>query len=78
MFQSNTLFPHQSVKDIIEFSMRVRRVQASARRARLNEALDLTDLRGFEARKPAQLYGGQRQRVALAHLRCRPSALPDG
>ena len=55
VFQSYALFPHLSVKDIIEFGMRVRRVQAGERRARLNEALDLTDLQGFEARKPAQL-----------------------
>ncbi|WP_238372081.1 ABC transporter ATP-binding protein [Heliomarina baculiformis] len=66
VFQSYALFPHLSVKDNIEFGLRVRRVPAGERRARLNEALDLTDLRGFEARKPAQLSGGQRQRVALA------------
>ena len=66
VFQSYALFPHLNVADNICFGMQVRGVSAAERRARLQDALALTNLQGLEQRKPGQLSGGQRQRVALA------------
>ncbi|HEX6506922.1 MAG TPA: ABC transporter ATP-binding protein [Chloroflexota bacterium] len=66
VFQDYALFPHMSVADNIGYGLRVRRVKRDAVRRRVEEALKLVRLRGFERRRPSQLSGGQRQRVALA------------
>lgn len=66
VFQSYALFPHMSIFDNIAFPLRVRRVSRADVDARVEEALRLVRLAGFEARRPHQLSGGQQQRVALA------------
>jgi sn-glycerol 3-phosphate transport system ATP-binding protein len=66
VFQSYALFPHLSVADNVVFGLKVRRVPAAERREKLQRALEITGLLGYEARKPGELSGGQRQRVALA------------
>ncbi len=65
VFQSYALFPHLSVAENILFGLRVRRVNAAERAARLKRVADLLGLSALLARKPSQLSGGQRQRVAL-------------
>ena len=76
VFQSYALFPHLTVGENIEFGLEMQKVEASERKRRMLEALDLVSLSGLEARKPDQLSGGQRQRVALARaLVCRPKVL---
>jgi spermidine/putrescine transport system ATP-binding protein len=76
VFQSYALFPHLTVGDNIEFGLEMQKVEASERKRRMLEALDLVSLSGLETRKPDQLSGGQRQRVALARaLVCRPKVL---
>ncbi|MGK8233520.1 ABC transporter ATP-binding protein [Roseovarius sp. MS2] len=66
VFQSYALFPHLSVAENVVFGLKVRRVPAAERREKLQRALEITGLLGYEARKPGELSGGQRQRVALA------------
>ncbi|WP_269901739.1 ABC transporter ATP-binding protein [Paenalcaligenes faecalis] len=66
VFQSYALFPHLSVAQNIVFGLTVRKVNKHERDQRLAQALQLTNLVGFEDRKPGELSGGQRQRVALA------------
>jgi len=65
VFQSYALFPHLTVAENIVFGLRVRRVPAAERQARLGRVADLLGLRTLLARKPSQLSGGQQQRVAL-------------
>jgi sn-glycerol 3-phosphate transport system ATP-binding protein len=66
VFQSYALFPHLSVRDNIEFGLRVRKTDRATRERRCAEAAAMVDLTAFLDRKPNQLSGGQRQRVALA------------
>ncbi|MEZ8140804.1 ABC transporter ATP-binding protein [Enterovibrio sp. FF113] len=66
VFQSYALFPHLSVAENVMFGMKVRKVPKQERLEKLNNALDITGLLGYEDRKPGELSGGQRQRVALA------------
>jgi ABC-type Fe3+/spermidine/putrescine transport system ATPase subunit len=76
VFQSYALWPHLSVFEHVAFGLRERRVPRGERRARVEEALRLVSLQGFEHRRPSQLSGGQQQRVALARtLVLRPRAL---
>jgi sn-glycerol 3-phosphate transport system ATP-binding protein len=66
VFQSYALFPHLSVKENIQFGLKVRRVPAAEREERMNNAASIVGLTELLERKPANLSGGQRQRVALA------------
>jgi spermidine/putrescine transport system ATP-binding protein len=66
VFQSYALFPHLDVYENVAFGLRRKKVEKSAIRDRVIEALHLVDLPGFEKRKTSQLSGGQQQRVALA------------
>jgi len=65
VFQSYALFPHLNVSENIVFGLKVRKLEASERRRRLERAVELLGLQGLLHRKPAELSGGQRQRVAL-------------
>jgi putative spermidine/putrescine transport system ATP-binding protein len=66
VFQDYALFPHMTVRENIEYGLRVRKIAKPERRKRADEALEMVRLAGYGDRKPAQLSGGQRQRVALA------------
>jgi spermidine/putrescine ABC transporter ATP-binding subunit len=76
VFQSHALFPHMTVEENVSFGLRMRKTEPPQRVKRVNEALDLVRLPGFNARYPHQLSGGQQQRVALARaLVIQPSVL---
>ena len=66
VFQKYALFPHLNVYDNVAFGLRVQRVGEEEIATRVREMLEMTGLRGFEARKPTTLSGGQQQRVAIA------------
>ena len=66
VFQNLALFPHMSVAANLGFSLAVRRVARADANRRIQSALALVDLEGFDRRSVHQLSGGQRQRVALA------------
>jgi putative spermidine/putrescine transport system ATP-binding protein len=66
VFQDYALFPHMTVRQNVEYGLRIKKVPKAERRARAEEALELVRLPQVADRKPAQLSGGQRQRVALA------------
>lgn len=76
VFQSYALFPHLNVWDNVAFGLRMKRVRKPELTRRVEQAIGLVSLAGFEARKPGQLSGGQKQRVALARaLVCEPKVL---
>ena len=66
VFQDDQLFPHRDVAANVEFGLRMQRVGAADRRARVDEMLALVDLDGFGARSVTSLSGGEAKRVALA------------
>lgn len=66
VFQDHAVWPHMSVGRNIEHPLRLAKVPAAERRARVEAVLDTVGLPGFAGRRPASLSGGQRQRVALA------------
>ncbi len=66
MFQSFALFPHRTVLQNVEFSLKMQGMEASLRTHKAMEMIDLVDLTQFTQRRPQELSGGQQQRVALA------------
>jgi multiple sugar transport system ATP-binding protein len=63
VFQSYALYPHKTVRQNLEFGLRVRRVGGIAER--VQRAAEALGLEALLDRRPAELSGGQRQRVAL-------------
>jgi ABC-type sugar transport system ATPase subunit len=75
VFQHYALYPHKTVRQNLEFSLRMRGVAAAARRERVEDVARMLQLDELLDRRPAQLSGGQRQRVALGRALVRqPSA----
>lgn len=66
VFQSYALFPHLTVRENIVFGLKARRVDKIEQQKRLKNAVELVALERYLDKKPAQLSGGQCQRVALA------------
>ena len=66
VFQDYALFPHMTVGENVGYGLMVRKVPKGERERRVDEALAMVRLVGYQKRKPGQLSGGQRQRVALA------------
>ena len=76
VFQHFALFKHRTVRQNVAFGLELRRWKKEAIRRRVDELLDLVQLRGYGGRFPSQLSGGQRQRVALARaLAVQPQVL---
>jgi NitT/TauT family transport system ATP-binding protein len=66
MFQEAALFPWLTVAGNIELAQRLHGVKKAERRQRVDELLELVHLGGFGKKRPHELSGGMRQRVALA------------
>lgn len=76
MFQSYALFPHLSVWDNIAFGLRRDGLPKAEIELRVEQMLELVQLKAYAKRKPHQLSGGQQQRVALVRsLAKRPQLL---
>lgn len=66
MFQEPALFPWLTAAENVELALRLNGVGKAARRARAQELLALVRLEEAGAKRPHELSGGMRQRVALA------------
>ncbi|MGH7149555.1 MAG: ABC transporter ATP-binding protein, partial [Planctomycetota bacterium] len=66
VFQNLALWPHLTAAGHLEFVLRARRVPSAQRRERVGRLLDLVRLGDKAGRFPAELSGGEGQRLALA------------
>ncbi|MGN6184126.1 MAG: ABC transporter ATP-binding protein [Thermoanaerobaculia bacterium] len=66
VFQSYALYPHMTVRENIEFGLKIRKMPKPEMDKRVTSASDTLGISHLLDRKPKQLSGGQRQRVAVA------------
>jgi multiple sugar transport system ATP-binding protein len=65
VFQSYALYPHMSVRENMEFGLKMAGIGAAEREGFVTRAARTLRLDGLLERRPRALSGGQRQRVAI-------------
>ncbi len=66
VFQKYALFPHLNVFDNIAFGLKLRKLPKAEINRRVEQMLELVNLKGYGKRHVDALSGGQQQRVAIA------------
>jgi multiple sugar transport system ATP-binding protein len=75
VFQSYALYPHMSVRENLEFGLKMRGVDRADMQRRVAAAADILGISPLLERKPKDLSGGQRQRVAVGRAIVREPAV---
>ena len=65
VFQNYALYPHMSVRQNLEFPLKIRKMPKDEMDRRVNDAAEILGITQYLDRKPKALSGGQRQRVAI-------------
>ncbi|MEX0293238.1 ABC transporter ATP-binding protein [Pseudomonas putida] len=71
VFQSYALYPTMSVRENIEFGLKIRKMPQAAIDEEVARVAKLLQIEHLLSRKPAQLSGGQQQRVAMGRALAR-------
>jgi multiple sugar transport system ATP-binding protein len=75
VFQSYALYPHMTVRENLEFGLKIRKTPKAEMDKLVNEAAEMLGITQLLDRKPKQLSGGQRQRVAVGRAITRKPAV---
>jgi multiple sugar transport system ATP-binding protein len=75
VFQSYALYPHMTIRENLEFGLRIRKMDRPQIDKLVNEAAQVLGITPLLERKPKQLSGGQRQRVAVGRAIVRQPAV---
>ena len=65
VFQGYALYPQMTVRQILEFPLKMRSVPSAERARKVADAAALLRIEALLERRPGQLSGGERQRVAM-------------
>ncbi|HEY6724134.1 MAG TPA: ABC transporter ATP-binding protein [Polyangiaceae bacterium] len=65
VFQGFALYPHMTARQIMEFPLKMRKVPAAERERAVRDAAELLNITPLLERVPAELSGGEQQRVAM-------------
>ncbi len=65
VFQSYALYPHMTVRENMEFPLKLKKVPREEINRRVKDAAEILGITQYLDRKPKALSGGQRQRVAI-------------
>lgn len=66
VFQSYAIFPHLTVRENVEYGLKLRKIPKDEMKERVDKILDVVQITEYQDRLPERLSGGQQQRVALA------------
>ncbi|MFO8052818.1 MAG: sn-glycerol-3-phosphate ABC transporter ATP-binding protein UgpC [Candidatus Omnitrophota bacterium] len=65
VFQNYALYPHMDIYNNLAFALKLRRYSRAEIKKRVNEAADILGIGHLLDRKPKEISGGERQRVAV-------------
>jgi multiple sugar transport system ATP-binding protein len=74
VFQSYALYPHMTVRNNIQFPLKMAGMDMAEQTRRADAAAKVLNLTSYMERRPGQLSGGQRQRVAIGRAIVREPA----
>ena len=74
VFQSYALYPHMTVRNNIQFPLKMAGMDPAEQARRVERAAKVLNLTSYLDRRPGQLSGGQRQRVAIGRAIVREPA----
>lgn len=66
VFQSYAIFPHMTVRENVEYGLKLRKINKDEIKEKVDKILDVVKISEYQERLPERLSGGQQQRVALA------------
>ncbi|NLB20292.1 MAG: ABC transporter ATP-binding protein [Clostridium sp.] len=66
VFQNYAIFPHLTVRQNVEYGLKIRKMDKKTMGKRVDDILEVVKIKEYEDRLPEHLSGGQQQRVALA------------
>jgi multiple sugar transport system ATP-binding protein len=75
VFQSYALYPSMTVRENIEFAMKMKKIPKADRDGTIERVSRMLQIDRLLDRRPAQLSGGQRQRVAMGRALARDPAV---
>ncbi len=75
VFQSYALYPHMTIRENLEFGLKIRKMPKQEMGRLVEEAAEILDIKHLLDRTPKQLSGGQRQRVAVGRAIVRKPAV---
>ena len=70
VFQSYAIFPHLTVRENVEYGLKLRNVPKDEMKEKVDRILDVVQITEYQDRLPERLSGGQQQRVAIARALC--------
>lgn len=66
VFQNYAIFPHLTVRQNVEYGLKIRKIKKAEMKKKVDKILDVVKISEYQERLPERLSGGQQQRVALA------------
>ena len=76
VFQSYAIFPHLTVRENVEYGLKLRKMPKDEMKRKVDDILDVVQITEYQDRLPERLSGGQQPRVALARaIAIHPSVL---
>lgn len=65
VFQNYALYPHLTVRDNLAFPLQIKKVSKAEIKSRVEETAEMLGISKLLSKKPKEISGGERQRVAL-------------
>ncbi len=66
VFQNYAIFPHMTLRQNIEYGLKLRKLPHSEIKKKVDAILEIVQIGDYQDRLPENLSGGQQQRIALA------------